>query len=198
MNQAERQNDIPASVALVALLALFGAWIYFRAPSTVAVALNELDRYAEVHLTTLAVLLFSTTINFIWFYSVCSRFLGINRQGQRLQILMKDDLKNRKPRERFPWGALALSIAITPLLYLYVKLSAIALLPSFVPKRFLGPTWAVVALDLGFSLFVILGVASRVGWLEKLFGNKGQRLSEMPELKNALVLGSVEEIEISV
>jgi hypothetical protein len=197
VNRETNEKDIPASVAIVGLAALAGAWLYFKAPAAVSLALNELDRYAEANLAMIGIIFFATTINSIWVYSVFSRSLGINRQGQRLEILAKENLRKRKTGGRLPWMALTSSLVVTPALYFFVERAALTTFPSFVPKRFFVPIWATLAVDLGFSLFVILGAAERGGWFEKLLGNSGQRLPEMPLPKNAIVLGAVEEIVTS-
>ncbi len=196
MNQSIRENDIPASVAIVALLGLGAAWFYFKAPATVATALNELDRYAEAHLTFLAVLLFASTINCVWVYAVFSRFFGINRQGQRLEILAKENSKKRT-KERFSWMAAGLSVLALPGVYFLVRFIAVAQFPAFVPQKIFWLIWLVLSIDLGFSLFVCLAAMERGGLLEKLTSAGGIKLPEIPKPQNAIVLGAVEEVAIS-
>ncbi len=196
MNQSIRENDIPASVAIVALLGLAGAWLYFKAPVAVSAALNELDAYAEAHLAFLAILLFASTINSVWVYSVFSRSFGINRQGQRLEILAKENLK-KDSKEGFAWIAAGISIVALPAVYSLVRFLALEQFPSFVPHKFFGMIWAVIATNFGFSLFVCLSAMERGGLLEKLAANSSSKLPEMPKPQNAIVLGAVEEVAVS-
>ncbi len=172
------------------------AWLYFKAPVAVSAALNELDTYAEAHLAFLALLLFASTINSVWVYSVFSRSFGINRQGQRLEILAKENLK-KESKEGFAWIAAGISIVALPAVYSLVRFLALEQFPSFVPHKFFGMIWAVLATNLGFSLFVCLSAMERGGLLEKLAANGASKLPEMPKPQNAVVLGAVEEVAIS-
>lgn len=192
MNHGHEQNDIPASVAVVALLGLAGAWRYFRAPVAMSRAFTELDAYSEAHLVALAVLLFATTINSVWVYSVLSRSFGISRQGQRLQILAKENLKKQN-EVRFAWASLALACLLSPAVYLLTRFLAFASFPSFVPRIFFGPIWLVLSVDLTLSLFVCLAAMERGGWFGKLRGAGSTKLPEMPGPQNAIVLGTIEE-----
>lgn len=196
MNQSIRENDIPASVAVVALMGLGGAWLYFKAPATVAAALNELDSYAEAHLIFLAILLFATTINCVWVYSVFARSFGINRQGQRLEILAKENSKKRT-KVRVAWIAAGLSALALPGIYFLVRFVAVAQFPTFVPQQFFGPIWLVLAINMGFSVFVCLAAMERGGILERLTSGSGVKLPEIPKPQNAIVLGAVEEVAVS-
>jgi len=193
MNHGPQQNDVPASVAIVALLGLAGAWLYFRAPAAMGRVLGELDTYSEAHLAPLAVLLFATTINCVWVYSVLSRSFGISRQGQRLQILTKQNLKKQSDY-RFAWVSLGLTCLLSPAVYGLTRFLAFTYFPTFVPQTFFGPLWLALTIDLSFSLFVCLAAMERGGLLETFRGAKASKLPEMPEPQNAIVLGAIEEV----
>lgn len=196
MNQGPQQNDVPASVAMVAAVALAGAWLYFRTPILMERALKETDAYAELHLTSFAVLLFATTINSVWAYSVFSRSFGISRQGQRLEILAKGSLKKTN-RVAFSWVSLAVSFLLSPAIYLVLRFFAFADFPSFVPPKFFASIWLALSLDLSVSLFICLSAMERGGLLETLRGNAAMKLPELPSSRNAIVLGAVEEVALN-
>lgn len=196
MNRSPQQNDVPASVAVVALLGLAGAWLYFRAPVAMSRALTEMDGYSEAHLGSLAVLLFATTINCVWMYSVLSRSFGISRQGQRLEILTKENIRKQND-SRFAWVSLGLACLLSPVVYMAVRFLAFSALPSFVPQKSSGLIWWALSIDLSFSVFVCLAAMERGGFLEKIQEKGTAKLPEMPVPQNAIVLGAIEEVTVN-
>lgn len=189
----DEKKDVPVGVAIAGLLGLVGAWLYFQAPTTFAAWAAELDRYAEAHLTILSILLFATTINGVWIYSVVSRSLGINRQGRRLEILTGE---NRRRKQTSPTSWLSLAVAAAGFVVCFILLRSFSFgsLPSFVPTSWARPILVFVSCDLSFALFVVASITERAGIFDRLFGHKRYQLREIPSPKNGLVLGSVEEI----
>jgi len=144
MNQTN-EKDISASVAVVGLAVLVGVLIYFKAPGAVSTALEELDRYAEANLIVLGIILFATTLNCIWVYSVFSRSLGISRQGQRLEILTKQRLRREVGIKKTPWKALLSALVLVPVFYVLLRNFLLTQFPSFLPSRMFVPlAWPII------------------------------------------------------
>lgn len=195
MNQyQEPKKDVSASVAVVMLVALVGAWAYFRAPATFSFYATQVNRYGEQHLEMLSGLLVATLINAIWIGSILSRLLGLNRQGKRLEILTSGRSAASRGAKKFPVVAILVGSLGSVLLYLIGCSYRAGLMPQFIPRQLEIPICLVVCVDIGFSVFVVSSIVERSRILDWLLNWRRNALPEFPLLKNAIVLGAMEEI----
>jgi hypothetical protein len=188
------KQDIPVSVAVVMLVALAGAWGYFQAPALLSGYASRFDSYGEAHLPLLAALLFATSVNGIWTASVLSRTFGLNRQGQRLEILTSGRKASAKAGNSFNAVKFAFFLILSPLVYFAGWHWKTELLPDFLPPIFLKPLWAASSLNLGFAAFVVSSVVKPAAFFRQMLGQRRSHLPEMPKVSNALVLGALEEV----
>jgi hypothetical protein len=190
----EPNKDVPASVAVVMLVALVGAWAYFRAPATFSFYATELNRYGDKHLEILSGLLVATLINIIWIGSVLSRLLGLNRQGKRLEILTSGRSSASGGAKKFPVVAILVGGIGSVFLYLFGSSYRVGLLPQFISRQLATPIYLAVCVDIGFSVFVVCSIVERRRILDWLLNWRRTALPEFPLQKNAIVLGAMEDI----
>lgn len=191
MNPSDQKQDIPAGVAVAMLVALVGAWLYFRAPTAFVAIFQELDRYSDQHWALLSVLLFATTINGVWIGSFLAQVFSLNRQGKRLEILTKQQNK-RHGNIGIAWRSIVIGVAGSIVLYSFFGLLPIGSLPSFIVPRWENMIYALASCDFGFSLYVISSLLERADVFASLFGRAKSALPELPHFPNAIVLGSEE------
>ena len=179
MNVQDQKQDVPAGVAVALLVALVGAWLYFRAPTTFAAIFQELDRYSEQHWVALSVLLFASTINGVWIASFLAQVFSLNRQGKRLEILTKQ--QNKRPGNVvFAWRSITIGVAGSAVLYRLFGMLPPGSLPSFIVPRWERLLYVLVSCDLGFSLYVIFSLFERANVFASLFGRARSALPELP------------------
>lgn len=185
--QKKSGDDIPAVAAVVLVGVVLGGLFYFKSPATFIGIYRELDRYSSAHGEFLSALLFSVTLNGIWICSVCSRLLGVSEQGKRLEILTG---KGKKDERLFSmtWLSIVSSFVATMVSYFVVTRWAAGIVPIFFSPRWAFRLSLFVAMNYGFTAFVVASALERSGL--RLGRRGGGKLPSPPKLKNTIVIGS--------
>lgn len=188
-----KQEDIPASVALIGLGLVIGALVMTNSSTNWADLQNRLLAYSDAHGLFLALVMSSLSLNAIGAASFLAKNFGVNQQGKRLKLLSKER-NGENNKSGIYWKRSAISLGLTALFFAFLKFFGLPDRQVLHPLPMNDPIQSAVLLGLQASFCLNVSILSFVGlrllswtsWLPQ----KWKKLPAFPKEKNTLVVGS--------
>ena len=183
----KNQGDIPHVLAVSLLAALLAGLCYFAAPELLMLHLKRWDFYLASHTYFVFLLTVAISIDLVAIYSITAKWLGINQQGRRLEILTGKSVE-REERQIPLKLPIIVSLVSSVIAFVVIGSDILEVIPSWLEgnlfRAFILGTSLAFGLAAGLACYMVqalLGVATK---------KRAGTLPPFPEVPNSIVIGS--------
>ncbi len=194
---AQKQQDIPISLALIISLPILVLFLFLSTPAKTTLEMQNLILFSDQNRRVLLTVGLCTLFDLVWLSNMIRRVLGFRRQGAKLSRLAQNN--KAVVRKQWAWSSLRWALLLIPIGILafflairYLRLQQLSLLPVELDSEAWAAysTSALAATGLGLVL-----VFSRIYSKILPFRFSRTKLPPVPPVVDGIVLGAIHEAE---